>query len=76
MNLAGRANKDMVRHTTTQQNTRIFNGYEVQIQYSVIWDNCSAHDSEQLSRVTEFSILTEQPLQILFLAYSSFDNCI
>ena len=42
--------------------------------------NCSASrglpsDAEQLSRVTEFSICTEQPLWILFL-YSSFDNCI
>ena len=43
--------------------------------------NCSAlrglpSDAEQLSRVTEFSIRTQQLLQILFLAYSSFDNCI
>ena len=29
-------------------------------------------DAEQLSRVTEFSIPTEQPWWILFLAYSSF----
>ena len=41
--------------------------------------NCSAlrdlpSDAEQLSRVTEFSNRTEQPLYILFLAYSSFDN--
>ena len=28
---------------------------------------------KQLSRVTEFSIRTEQPLQILFLTYSSFE---
>ena len=41
--------------------------------------NCSASrglpsDTEQLFRVMEFSIRTEQPLLILFLAYSSFDN--
>ena len=43
--------------------------------------NCSVSrglpsDAEQLSRVTEFSIHSEQPLWIIFLAYSSFDNCI
>ena len=27
-------------------------------------------------RVTEFSVCTKEPLWILFLAYSSFDNCI
>ena len=32
--------------------------------------------AEQFSQVTEFSIRTEQSLQILFLAYSSLDNCI
>ena len=40
--------------------------------------NCSASrgsrsDAEQLYRVTEFSIHTEQSFQILLLAYSSFD---
>ena len=39
--------------------------------------NCSASrslpsDAEKLSRVTEFSIRTEQPLWISFFAYSSF----
>ena len=32
-------------------------------------------DAEQLSRVTEFSIRTEQPLLILFLANSFFNDC-
>ena len=31
-------------------------------------------DAEQLSRVMEFSFRTEQPLSILFLAYSFFDD--
>ena len=30
-----------------------------------------ASDAEQFARVTAFSIRTEQPLQIIFLAYSS-----
>ena len=30
----------------------------------------------KLSWVTEFSIRTENPLKIIFLAYSSFDDCI
>ena len=33
-------------------------------------------DAEQLFWVTDFSIRTEQPFWILFLAYSSFDDCI
>ena len=33
-------------------------------------------DAKQLSWVREFSICTEQPLWILFVAYSFFDNCI
>ena len=31
-------------------------------------------DADQLSRVTEFSIRIDRPLQVLVLAYSSFDN--
>ena len=43
--------------------------------------NCSAswglgNDDEQFSWVSEFSIGTEQPLKIFFLAYCSFDNSI
>ena len=43
--------------------------------------NCSASrgllsDAEQLFRVTEFSIRTEQSLWVVFLAYSSLDKCI
>ena len=63
-----------------KHNIRIFNGREVRIENSVTKvTNCLASpglpsDAEQLSRVTEFSIRTEQPLQILFLVYSSFDN--
>ena len=45
-------------------------------------NNCAASQglpagAEQLSpcrRVTEFSVRSKQPLQILFLAYSSLDN--
>ena len=54
----------------TWQIIRIFNDCEVWIENSV------TSDAEQLSRVTEFSVRTEQPLLILFLAYSFFDNCI
>ena len=58
---------------------RIFNGCEEQIENSVTRDKRSASlgkpcDAKQLSRVTEFSIRTEQPLWIPFLAYFSFDN--
>ena len=62
---------------------RIFNGCEVRIENSVTrvtvrhHDAClTLFDAEQLSRVTKFSICTSQPLQIHFLAYFSFDNCI
>ena len=53
----------------------------MQNENSVTRGNCSASralqsDAEQLSWVTEFSICTKQPLWILFLAYSSFDDCI
>ena len=59
----------------------ISNGCEVRTENSVFRDNCSASfgkrcDAEQLSRVMEFSICTEQPLWILFLAYSTLENCI
>ena len=40
------------------------------------WGSLQPSEAEQLSRVTEFSVRTEQPLQILFLAYSSFVRCI
>ena len=48
---------------------RIFNGCEVWIENSVM-----RVTAEQLSRVTEFSIRTKQPLWILFLVYFSFDK--
>ena len=43
--------------------------------------NCSASrglssDAKQLAQMMEFSICTEQQLWIIFLANSSFDNCI
>ena len=59
---------------------RIINGREVRIENSVSRVTSASQglpsDAEQLSRVTKFSIRTEQPLQILILAYSSFDNYI
>ena len=51
---------------------RIFNDCEVRIENSA--SRGLPSDAEQLPRVTKFSIRTEQPLWILFLAYSSFDN--
>ena len=53
------------RMFSEKQIIRIFNGREIRTE-----------NAKQLSWVTEFSIWTEQPLQILFLAYSSLDNCI
>ena len=50
------------------KNIRIFNGCEVLIENSVT--------RVTVTRMTEFSICTEEPLWTLFLAYSSFDNCI
>ena len=49
------------------KNIKTFNGCEVQIENYVTRDNCSAslgkpHDTEQLSRVMEFSIHTKQPV--------------
>ena len=62
------------------KNIRIFND-EVRIENSVTRACLASQglpsDAEYLSQVTEFSIPTEQPLQILFFfAYSSFDSCI
>ena len=48
---------------------RIFNDCEVLIENSVTRVTLLHHE---LSRLTEFSIRTEKPLWILFLAYSSF----
>ena len=53
---------------------RIFNGCEVLIENSVT--RVTAERCRAVTRVTEFSFCTEEPLWILFLAYSSFDNCI
>ena len=44
-----------------------FNGCEVLIEYSVTRVTVRHH--------SEFSICTEEPLWILFVEYSSFDNC-
>ena len=56
---------------------RIFNGCEVLIENSVTRVAVWHHEAcRTVTRVTEFSICTEEPLWILFLAYSSFDNCI
>ena len=49
---------------------RIFNGFEVRIENSVMRVTARHHEAR---RVTEFSIRTEQLLWIIFLAYSSFD---
>ena len=51
-------------------------GCEMRIENSVTRVTVLPSDAEQLSRVTEFSIRTKQPLLILFLAYPSFDDCI
>ena len=68
-------------HSNFPEYIVIFNGYEDQIKNSVTQGTCSAswglqNDSKQLSQMTEFSNHTEQLLWILFLAYSSFNNCI
>ena len=57
---------------------RIFSDCSVRIENSVTRNNHSASrskpcDAEWSSRVTEYSIRIEQPLLILFLAYSSFE---
>ena len=66
---------DQAQATQQGQSITIFTGCEVRIENSVtrITVRC---DAEQLSRVTEFSVHTEQPLLILFLTYSSLDDCI
>ena len=55
---------------------RMFNGCEVRIENSVTRVTVRLHEACRVMRMTEFSLSTEQQLQILFLAYSSFDNCI
>ena len=58
---------------------RIFNGFEVLIENSITKVTVRHHEASRVMpnsyRVTEFSVCTEEPLWILFLAYSSFDNC-
>ena len=71
----------VLQGSTTMENIRIFNDCDLQIETSVMRGNCSApqgllSNAKQLSWMTEFSIRTEQPLKVLFLAYSSFDYCI
>ena len=65
--------------TICQMIIRIFNGCEVQIENSVTRVTVRHHEARRViansTRVTEFSICTEQSLQILFLAHSSFENC-
>ena len=51
------------------KNIRIFNGCEVLIENSVT--NC-----QTVTRVPEFLVCIEEPLRILFLTYSSFNNSI
>ena len=58
---------------------RILNGREVRIENSVTRITFRHHEAcgvmpNRLSRKSEFSIRTSQPLWILFLGYSSFDN--
>ena len=61
-------------------NIRIFNGCEVLIENSVTRVTVRHPEACRVVpnsyRMTEFSVCTEEPLWILFLAYSSFDNCI
>ena len=59
--------------STALQTIRIFNGREVHTENSVTRVTVLHHEA---CRVTEFSIRSRQPLQILFLAISSLDNCI
>ena len=48
---------------------RILNGCSVQNEISIT--RVTVWDADQLSRVMEFSICSEQPLWILFLGYFS-----
>ena len=57
----------------TDRIIRIFNGCEVRIENSVTRTTVRHYEAH---RVTESSIRTEKPLLIIFLAYSSFDDCI
>ena len=54
---------------------RIFNGCEVWIE-NFVTRVTKPRDAEQLSRVTEFLICTEQSIWFFFFANSFFNDCI
>ena len=61
-------------------NIRIFNGCEVWIEYSVTRVTVRHHEACRVMQNSylsdRISICTEEPLWILFHAYTSFKNCI